>query len=60
MYNYFIVISISNPDKSNDKYHKLSFLMSQTWFVYFIDNFGAKNEEFLYENHESNTYMYEY
>jgi hypothetical protein len=43
MHNYFIVSSILNPDKScNDKYHRLSFLMSQKWFVYFIDLFGAK------------------
>jgi hypothetical protein len=41
--NYFIVISILNPDKSSyDKYHGLPFLMSQTWFVYFFDHFGAK------------------
>jgi hypothetical protein len=46
MHNYFIVISISNPGNSYDKYHKLSFLMSRTWFVYFIDHFGAKNAEF--------------
>jgi hypothetical protein len=46
-HNYFIVISILNPDKfSNDKYSKLSFLMSQTWFVFFIDHFGAINAEF--------------
>jgi hypothetical protein len=52
MHNYFIVISILNPDKSSyDKYHRLSFLISQTWFVYFIDHFGAKNAEFLNENH---------
>jgi hypothetical protein len=38
MHNYFIVISISNPDKSYDKNHMMSFLMSQTWFVYFILN----------------------
>jgi hypothetical protein len=57
MHNYFIVISILNPDKCTyDKYHGLSFLMSQTWFVYFIDHFGAKNAEFLNENHEPNTY----
>jgi hypothetical protein len=55
---YFIVISISNPDKSFDKYHRLLFLMSQTWFVYFIDHFWAKNEEFLNENHEPNTKEY--
>jgi hypothetical protein len=42
MHNYFIVISISNPDKSYDKYHSFSFLMYQTWLVYFIDHFGAK------------------
>jgi hypothetical protein len=30
--------------------------MSQTWFVYFIDHFGAKNAEFLNENRELNTY----
>jgi hypothetical protein len=47
MYNYFIVISISNPYRYYDKYHRMSFLMSQTWFVYFIDHFGAKNEEFF-------------
>jgi hypothetical protein len=32
--------------------------MSQTWFVYFIDHFGAKNEERLNENHETDTYEY--
>jgi hypothetical protein len=54
----FIVISILNPDKSSsDKYHRLSFLMSQTWFVYFIEYFGAKNAEFKNENHEPNTYI---
>ena len=58
MHNYFNFISISNPDKSYDKYHRLSFLMSQTWLVYFIDHFGAKNEEFLNENHEPNTFEY--
>jgi hypothetical protein len=47
MHNYFIVISILTPDKSSfDKYHRLSFLMSQTWFVYFIDHFGATNANF--------------
>jgi hypothetical protein len=46
IHNYFIVISISNPNKFYDKYHRLSFLMSQTWFVNFIDHFGAKNAEF--------------
>jgi hypothetical protein len=57
MHNYLIVISILNPNKSSyDKYHRLSFMMSQTWFVYFIDHFGAKNAEFLNENHERNTY----
>jgi hypothetical protein len=58
MHNYFIVINISNPDKPCDKYHKLSFLMSQTWLVYFIDHFEAKNEESLNENHEPNTFKY--
>jgi hypothetical protein len=57
MHNYSI-ISISNLDKSYDEYQKLSFLMSQTWFVYFIDHFGAKNEECLNENHEPNTNEY--
>ena len=57
MQNYFIVIIILNPDKSShDKYHRLSFLMSQTFCVYFIDHFGAKNAEFLNENHELYTY----
>jgi hypothetical protein len=47
MHNYFIVICILDPDMSfYDKYHRLSFLISQTWFVYFIDHFGAKNPEF--------------
>jgi hypothetical protein len=47
MHNYFIAISILNPDTfSCDKYHSLSFLMSQTWFVYFIDHFGAKKQNF--------------
>jgi hypothetical protein len=32
--------------------------MSQTWFVNFIDHFGAKNAEFLNENHEPDTYEY--
>jgi hypothetical protein len=48
MYKYLIVISILNPDKSSyDNYHRMSFLMSQTWFVYFIDHFGAKNADFF-------------
>jgi hypothetical protein len=47
MHYYLIVISILNLDKSSyDKYHRLSFLMSQAWFVYFIDHFGAKDAEF--------------
>jgi hypothetical protein len=60
MNNNSIVISISNPVLllSYDKYHRLPFLISQTWFVYFIDHFGAINEEFLNENHEPNTYEY--
>jgi hypothetical protein len=58
IHNYFIVISISNPNKSYDKYHRLSFFMSQTWFVNFIDHFGAKNAKFLNENHEPDTYEY--
>ena len=59
MHNHFVVISILNPDESSyDKYHRLSFLISQTWFVYFIDHVGAKNAEFLNENHEPNTYEY--
>jgi hypothetical protein len=32
--------------------------MSQTWFVNFIDHFGAKTAEFSNENHESDTYEY--
>jgi hypothetical protein len=57
MHNYCIGISILNPDKSSyGKYHRLSFLMSQTWFVYFFDYFGAKNAESLNVNHEHNTY----
>jgi hypothetical protein len=40
MYN-FIFTSIFNPGEySYDKCHRLSFLMFQTWFVYFIDHFG--------------------
>jgi hypothetical protein len=27
---------------SYDKYHRLSFLMSQTWFVYSVGHFGTK------------------
>jgi hypothetical protein len=47
MPNYFIVISILNLDKSlYDKYQRLSFLMSQTWFVFFIDHYGAKMQNF--------------
>jgi hypothetical protein len=42
MHNYSIAISISNPDKSSDIMARLSFWMSQTWFVYFIDHFGGK------------------
>ena len=47
--NYFIVIRISNHDKSYDKNHRVSFFMSQSWLVYFIDHFGARNTEILYE-----------
>jgi hypothetical protein len=30
--------------------------MSQTWFVYFIDHFGAKHAEFLNEKDKPNSY----
>jgi hypothetical protein len=41
--NNFIFTSILNPGEySYDKCHRLSFLLSQTWFVYSIGNFGAK------------------
>jgi hypothetical protein len=46
MHNYFIVISVLNPDKSYDKCHGLPFLMPQTWFEHSIDNFGAKTADF--------------
>jgi hypothetical protein len=52
MHNYFIVVSILNPDKSSrDRYHRLSFLMSKTWFVYFMDHIGGKHAGFLNVNH---------
>jgi hypothetical protein len=42
-----MIISTLNPDKSSyDKYHRLSFQISQTRFVYFIANFGGKNADF--------------
>jgi hypothetical protein len=51
--------SILNPDKySYDKYDRFSILISQTRFVYFIDHFGAKMQNFFNENHELNAYEY--
>jgi hypothetical protein len=47
MHNYFIAITILNPDESSDKYHKLSFLMSQTQFLCFTGHFGAKTTDLL-------------
>jgi hypothetical protein len=59
IYHYFIFITDLNPsESSDDKCHRLSFMMSQTRFVYFIGHFGAKKAEFLNENHEPNTYIY--
>jgi hypothetical protein len=50
MYNHFIFNSILNPDEySYDKCHRLSFLISQTRFVYSIGHLGAKPQIF-YEN----------
>jgi hypothetical protein len=50
MYNHFIITSILNPcESSHDKCHRLSFLMSQTRFVFSIGNFGAKPQIF-YKN----------
>jgi hypothetical protein len=47
MYNHFIFNSILNPrEYSYDKWHRLSFLMSQTWFVYSIGHFGTKITDF--------------
>jgi hypothetical protein len=47
MYNHFIFISILNfSEYSYDKCHRLSFLMSQTRFVYSIGHFGAKTTDF--------------
>jgi hypothetical protein len=47
MYNYFIFSSILNPcESSQDKGHKLLFLMSQTRFVCSTDHFGAKTADF--------------
>jgi hypothetical protein len=46
MYSHFIFTStcILNPSEySYDKCHRLSFLMSQTWFVYSIGHFGEKH-----------------
>jgi hypothetical protein len=46
--NQFIFTSIFHPSEySYDKYHRLSFLMSQTRFVYSIGHFGAKTTDFL-------------
>jgi hypothetical protein len=48
MCNHFIFTSILNPiESSYDKCYKLSFLMSQTQFLYSIGNFGAKSTDFL-------------
>jgi hypothetical protein len=50
MNNHFIFTSILNPSKfSYDKYHRLSFRISQTVFVFYIGHFGAKTQ-ILYEN----------
>jgi hypothetical protein len=47
MCNHFIFTSILKPCKSSyDKRHRLSFLMSQTWYVYYIGHFGAKTADF--------------
>jgi hypothetical protein len=47
MYNHFIFTSILNPcDSSNDKCHGVSFLMSQTSFVWSIAYFGAKTADY--------------
>jgi hypothetical protein len=57
MYNHFIFTSILNPSKySGGKCHRLSFIISQIRFVYFIGHFGAETAEYLKENHEPNTY----
>jgi hypothetical protein len=48
MHNYFIVISVVNPDESSyGKYHTLSFLMSQTQLLCYTGHFGAKTTDFF-------------
>jgi hypothetical protein len=48
MCNHFIFTSILNPcESSHAKCHRLSFLISQTWFVCSIGHFGAKTADFL-------------
>jgi hypothetical protein len=48
MYSYFIFTSILNPHEFfHDKCHRLSFLMSQTWFVCSIGPFGANTADFF-------------
>jgi hypothetical protein len=47
IYNHFIFNSILNPSEySCDKCHRLSFLMSQTWFVYLLVIVGQKPQIF--------------
>jgi hypothetical protein len=47
MYYHFIFTSILNPGEYfYDKCHRLSFRMSQTWFVYCIGHFGTKSTDF--------------
>jgi hypothetical protein len=45
--NHFIFTSILNICESYyDKCHRLSFLISQTWFVCSIGHFGVKTTDF--------------
>jgi hypothetical protein len=45
--NYFIIISIFNPNKSYNKCHRLSIWMSQTRLIYCICHFLGRNRRFL-------------
>jgi hypothetical protein len=48
MYNHFIFTCVLNLcDSSYDKCYRLSFFMSQKWFVCYFGHFGAKTTEFF-------------
>jgi hypothetical protein len=56
MCNHFIFTSILNPcESSYDKCHRLSFNMSQTWFVCSIGHFRVKHRRFFMKIFETVT-----